>query len=1177
LFSEPIFFLFGLLFSITIFCFFHYVGYPERNQKIISLKWNPFSFVCVLTLLSVLAVMLIPPYNGSILNASNVSIFNWIRYLSSILITSFLPGYFLLKLLDKKTSIGKAATVAFSYLLSIFLTFLEGFGILITGLSITPLASYVSIGLLFVLMITYGFVKVGNKSDGLTINLTEVAVLFSILMIIVVGSSLIMIYNLPLTSIDTWNIHNYSVIYSNGFPVYQDRLVPGYYYGMPIYLAVLEPLSGLPTSLAVQFLYVTFFIIPLSFYAAIKKWFIDHNHKGIPLIATLLSVTIGFGSLYFLYLTATNSTYNIAETLSLTSNTAYDIYLRIFYLPNFVAPLWAIGLPVFFMTIYLLKTDRTAMYLKGILLSILFALGYLSHPLEIGLIAIFLLVHSLIVAKRDVWKLKIFALFGLFFVFTVDFVAPAQLYVFPPDLLNGVPSPSIWFFVVVILVVFSVFFDYFDFKTRLSYLIKAFSRIKLFVSNNWYYLRWLLFYLYGLCLTIWLVLLDNFNVSTYGGPNYFAPFFVFPVRFGVLGALFFIGLFFYFKDLLKDKNVVLFLVWTILCIVMEFVSNYIPFYSSYRFSAFILIGVSIIAAFTIKNFICDKSRTKNKAISLLLLLLILPSALGTALFYIDGTYYYGRNTWASQQDIDAIDYIKTNLGANESVATFSSLSSFKLTALAGINPIQDFTKYSNLMLSLKDTFILTFMLGASNIRYIFVAHSDFLVINSSTGVFKDYLNFFSKPFSNEAVIIYEVPNLAKPIENASLGVLNFGEDDKSLNQYPDGFVSPGNNQSLDNQSDSLKRIGISLFYSHLNFSYTYLSVENNSNAQLSAYIQNFSNIVVTHDPINPSPDLLQWVQAGGNLLIFDTQGTGYYGRLFKLVSSESRITHINVGSGAIYYYNISSVPNNELSAVIQEFLNSISSEKINGTKISTVNGLNAIAEYHYSLGNMKILGDVSFSTNTLQLTGDITLKNDSHTNTLHNLFMTGAMELIIDQSDIELSPNNNSYMKITSISNQTIKIINPNTYPICIETDQENASASAIILTKDEPLYLAGNNLTIYVKSPSVDIFGQTTFNTLNLKSSTHTNTTLQGNIVFDVSYSSDNITFFSNFEGNAEFLTYIEGTGVISPHQEFTIPWINVLLSPYHFFLVCLLIFAALIYPQLRLSLRHKKRLRLA
>lgn len=601
LFNDQLILYLGILLSLTIFLFFYCILQPASRKVIVIQTSIKTKLIYTITTISVVAVLLIPPFEGSVLEYTRIPALNWFRYLSSLLLTSFLPGYFLLRIVDRERSIRGEAALVMSYLLSLFITFVEGFFILLFGETISSFAPQVVIGIILALLVVYYFTGEKKKESRLVIQLPKTMLLLSILMTVTIGSILIMIYNIPLTPIDTWDIHNYAIIYLNsaGFPVYGGRMVPSYPYAFLIYLSFLISLCGIPSSLAVQFLYVLSFIIVLAFYSMVKQWFKEDKYSDIPIIATFLSILLGFGSIYSIYLNAAKPDYSLAQILSLTTNKTYDIYLRILYLTSFVAPIWSLGLPVFFMLIYLLNV-KCKMELKGLLISSLIFLLYFGHLSEAIIFVLLMFIYNIAVDREDRWKTDVFILVSLFIVLIFDCLAPAQNYVFPPDLLSGKPSLNFIYALTTLIVALDIAIYFVKSKFNDVFSQKIWHQISQFITRHWVYIRWLLFYFYFLCLSIWLTLFNDLDVYNYGGP-YFTPFFVFPIRFGAVGAIALFTIMAYFPELIKQKSMILFLLLAFLGFGMEQVNNFYPFYTSYRFATFTFIGLCVVAAYGIRK------------------------------------------------------------------------------------------------------------------------------------------------------------------------------------------------------------------------------------------------------------------------------------------------------------------------------------------------------------------------------------------------------------------------------------------------------------------------------------------------------------------------------------------------------------------------------------------------
>ena len=129
-----------------------------------------------------------------------------------------------------------------------------------------------------------------------------------------------------------------------------------------------------------------------------------------------------------MYLRFADPTFNIVQLLSLATSKTYDIYMRVLYLPDIVAPLWVIGLPVFFVLLYFLKKNSSIL-IKAIIIPFIVALGYTGHTSEVIIFIIIVFIYSLFFRKSDDVKIGPYIVLGLFVVAIIDLVAPVQMFV----------------------------------------------------------------------------------------------------------------------------------------------------------------------------------------------------------------------------------------------------------------------------------------------------------------------------------------------------------------------------------------------------------------------------------------------------------------------------------------------------------------------------------------------------------------------------------------------------------------------------------------------------------------------------------------------------------------------------------------------------------------------------
>ena len=105
-------------------------------------------------------------------------------------------------------------------------------------------------------------------------------------------------------------------------------------------------------------------------------------------------------------------------------------------------------------------------------------------------------------------------------------------------------------------------------------------------------------------MVIWLATLNFYDVWA-SGNDFFVPFFVFPVRFGAVGILAVLSLFFFLPEIVKDKRFALFLSLLLVGLTLEqigaqnqWVGNLYP---AYRYATFAFVGSCVLAAYGIKN------------------------------------------------------------------------------------------------------------------------------------------------------------------------------------------------------------------------------------------------------------------------------------------------------------------------------------------------------------------------------------------------------------------------------------------------------------------------------------------------------------------------------------------------------------------------------------------------
>lgn len=1138
--AESSIFYLGVPFSLSIFFFLLTVLHRDAQQWVFKIARSKISDIVLytLTILSILIILIVPAYEGSMLEWMKIPPLNWLRYLFALLLTNFLPGYFLLKILDRKHVITGSIVIVLSYLLSLFITFLAGFFILLSSNPLETLGSQIIITINIALIIIHYFTNhEKTRNYLLTVDWTEVGLILSVLAVITVGSLLVMSNNMPLTSGDMMRHYGNALDLSNGFPVYGGKMViyeGGYLFAT--YLNVLFVLSGIPPAIAEQGLYVLSFIPLLAFYSAIKVWFSEKLDKRLPLIATMLSILLGFGGLYALYLKFADPTYiSITQLLSTATSKTYDIYMRILYLPDIVAPIWNIGLPIFFTLLYFLKKE-SYLLTKATIVSILVILGYLAHPSEIFFFCFILFIYVLFLRRKSEEKIGPYILLGLTIVAIVDFAAPAQIYV----LSDAGTVISLPFVVSLILAALASVAELVKDKGAFLFLMELRIFLMEKLGKSWRYGRWVLIYIYVFFFVLWLTVLKDYNLWDWGGYT-FTPFFVLPTRLGAVGLLAIISIAIYFSKIIKNRTLLFFLLLIPMGFIFEQAANYYQlYYPAYRFGTITFVGACVIAAYGIINGINKIRSPKRKMVTGVLLgFLMISGMLSTSLFYVNASFY-SVNSNISQDELDALDYIRQNTPANASVLTLNTTSANNLRNFAGLNGVQDAQRWSQL-LSASNPYIITYILSSSNIKYIYVTQKDAELLSEVQ--LNSFLKYFPKVFKNDYATIYEVPHLTAPSPEASFAVLHFSPSLQSLEDSQQPF----------SQDDVLP----ALFASLLNSRYTVLYVDNVLMENIGNYLSHYTNILLASDPSFPIESLLKWVSAGNTLTVFNTHGNGFFANLLGINNSSPLLSIKNFNSGKILYVN-SKVDVGKESKIIQtEFLDEF--KNLLSLKESTQR-VDVLPVYNSASGNIQVKGDLNIDTDVLMLQGAINLTNSPFSiNESTKIKIYGKIDLTIKNATLLISPSE-SYM-----------LIKPDNYTIKGEIFV-NASEGSLIISDGNAIYNSNASIsfhftstgtTLYTRLPSINVSGTSIFDQLDVHAALYVplagiiqqKAEIQGNVKFDTLYISNPITIFSMFQAEGRILNLAETTA------QPTISWAEMLSSPYNivfnaFFLLSIAIY---------------------
>lgn len=765
LFDETLIFYLGVPFALSTFLFSSVLLRGSNKEWAFKIANGqiPKIFLGALTILSVLTVLLVPAYYGSIFDWANIPLINWLRYLSSIFLTMFLPGYFLLKIFDSQNSISLLATIALSYVLSMFITFITGFGMLLAYNSIFSLASFLLIAVTLALMAICYLRPSLKKHSTIDVSLVELGALLAALLVTIVGNIYVMNSTRPLSGGDMWDHLAQALQYSKGFPIHEGMLIPGGPYLFHICLATFFQLCGLPSPIAYQALFILSFIPALSFYSLIKGWF--PKRKSISSVAILLVPLLGFGSLYAISLRVQNNAMILPSILSDAIRKTYDVMDIMIIGPahSNVVPILFIELPALFMFLYLLRKNMNSIP-KLLLFALIVAVSYLGHVSGSFFMALTLLLYEIVMRGEGVKESALGGILGLFVVFLVDISAPARNYVLG---IGGVSSSGNITFLVTLLLFSSSYMT--------SVLVRRFHITCKLIFNSFRkalsLIPWIILYAYLFSLIVWLYILPSYDAIKFG--HYvFTPFFIWPIRFGPIGLLLIICLSLYLEEIAKDKRLAFFLALATSGFALEQFANYYPLYLSYRFATLTLIGAIVLVAYGVVKSSALLIRNKRILLTTILVFLMIPGMLSSSLFY------FGRaqlKPTINSFELEALSFVAGNLPSNLSVLTITENSAKKLETFGGVNTVQVMQRWSYTFLQAQDVSVILYLFGKSSVKYVYLTRSDWGMLDSSQSVLRDLLEYFPVAFQNENVTIFGVPKTSIPLKSSKLAIINFLE------------------------------------------------------------------------------------------------------------------------------------------------------------------------------------------------------------------------------------------------------------------------------------------------------------------------------------------------------------------------------------------------------------------
>lgn len=327
----------------------------------------------------------------------DISTVQLLNLLAAIAFSFFLPGYALVRLLNKYLKVAPLPNLLLSYLFSMLVTGLAGYvcGSLGFSFSVTKVfVIYVYILIPFVYFIPqikelrkrFYDINTANSLKSISRLYGSIKENNSILIAFVSLFALVILYTYYLNDgqiiVDQWFHHGRALLIgSEAFKnlataeSYRDiydskdsdlsRTNPPFFSSL---LAVFFNMSGSPSVNAYVAINFLNFMPVLAFYYFFSKW-VPNNKKNAAVIATtLFMLSSGFGWAYVLYLPLTSTIYENSDTeasvntLTDATDKTYDIGLPTTFInvahPDITTPLLIIALPAGFTLLGLIRESR---------------------------------------------------------------------------------------------------------------------------------------------------------------------------------------------------------------------------------------------------------------------------------------------------------------------------------------------------------------------------------------------------------------------------------------------------------------------------------------------------------------------------------------------------------------------------------------------------------------------------------------------------------------------------------------------------------------------------------------------------------------------------------------------------------------------------------------------------
>lgn len=819
-----------------------------------------------------------------------ISASNWLRFGADLLLSVFLPGFFVFDVLNARSRESPVRYFLFSYLLSVFIVTFANLVVFLVSGSWMPLNVLIltNCGLFGIWLVTKrGKIGCSRVSCKLVLTIAGLVLFF-------LGVSLIhrfFIYG------DQFDYHGWVLSWAETpFRSLNGVIEPFYPWWTYSYLSTLFKTTGLPSVNTYVPLIVLNMMPVVAFFCLVRT----KADARVSIIATFLAFfTSGFGWIYLPLINAGSQ----VDTLQQLGWKTYDVTVPNSFLsitPDLSTSLLLIGLPSLLAVLAIAIDEKQTSSQRRyyLLTAALTALTFLSHT-EAG--AILVGIYALLILTNRIknTRLQLSFLSGLLLVSVIDLLAPAQYYtVIAVSLANNhIPLLLVGIAAVSLSIILGLIFRTHAFNSFSTFCVRKtmnlFSKLRsmdftvvlsfcIERGNLWKDnppSKRLKFSLIALSIALLVILsyLGTFALySVYFFPAFHfnvssIPWYIYPVRLGMVGALalgFLLGCIF-FQWHKKEK---LPYALTIIGIPLVIFLGYYGFYQQHRLMKYIpLLMAPFAAVFLTRLADCFSlkihSKIHSRVIQVATLVLILSLSTPSMILYFqyealcqDPAHYptLARRIPISNYVASAAEFLLDNSNFSDTIATFP-LGYGGSYSYVGQLTGRDTTSFLPIF-AIKQA--VDFFKVASDIqlKYAYVSTVEEGLINKycKDGFLNFYTSIASIAHETDETKIYVIPRLFPPSENPECSVLDLSAFARSPSSKNSSFLS-------------YLLLGLSgIQYALYSYPFTGLSPK-------------IDTIVMPLDPdITFIDRYLDWVNNGGKLVVLASDQLGSFSTFLGL-------------------------------------------------------------------------------------------------------------------------------------------------------------------------------------------------------------------------------------------------------------------------------------------------------